>query len=221
MNSSGCSFFASLLTAFLLTGCIAGKEIKTAPDPGEPVAYAPKMCLGDKWEEDGYSTEIGKDKYYGEVTKVMSDGTFDVTWTSESKRENSISTRNQKLELIKSFDFKKNLENPVSHPPQQRLSFPLFVGKTWRDSYTGGSIDGNKYRYENTYKVTDYQKLKVKAGEFDVFRIWRIHKNKNRATNRSAKEIYYYSPQTKSIIYSKPSWRVGYELINYSVSNCD
>ena len=98
-----------------------------------------------------------------------------------------------------------------------RLNFPLFVGKKWRETYSATSVEGRNYHYANKYKVAKINSIKTKAGKFKAFQIRKTHKITDGSKVHT--ENYYYAPDVKTIVRSKPSWRYGRELLNYELAD--
>jgi TolB-like protein len=192
-----------LFTLLLLIGC-STTPVRDTPLPGDPVAEAPKMQVGDSWVVEGYSSKVGKDVFDYRVIEVDSDGDF------------VIEEIPQKTKHVSYIRYDKNF-NRVDDKYGTYLNFPLFVGKQWKDKYRGPSTDGSYYNYRNTYKVVDIENIDTKAGKFLAFKILRNHYNVTKSG--SAREIYWYAPDVKYVVKSKPSWRIGYELISYSLNS--
>ena len=95
------------------------------------------------------------------------------------------------------------------------LDFPLFVGKKWSDQYEGGAVDGKRYKYKSTYKVRCYGTVTTEAGTFKAFEIRRGCTNISQHTKNWV--TYWYSPEIKLIVKEKPDWRIGRELISYTL----
>jgi TolB-like protein len=203
-NSKRILFFLVQSLLFLsLIGC-STTPVRDTPLPGEPVAEAPQMQVGDSWVVEGYSSKVGKDIFTYKVIDVDSDGEFVF-------EESSDKTKN-----IAYIRFNKNF-NRVDDQYGTYLNFPLFVGKQWKDQYRGKATDGSYYNFRNTYKVVEFENIVTRAGKFLAFKILRNHYN---ITNSgTAREIYWYAPDVKYVVKSKPSWRIGHELISYSLNS--
>jgi TolB-like protein len=196
----------SLIVFFMLLGGCASTPVKEFPLPGEPVADFPKMQIGDSWSVEGYSRYVDKDTYHRKIIEVSTDGSF-VQEVNEEKRGNKYYQR-----------FDNNYNRVGGEEGSLYLNFPLFVGKQWKDRYRGRSIDGSYYNYRNTYNVVAFEKVSTRAGIFDAFKIKRYHYNIS--TNQSVPdtENYWYAPDIKIVVKSIPSWRIGGELVSYSLS---
>lgn len=213
-----------LIALFLLGGCFAGTQIKLQPDPSVPVAEVPRYCLGDTYTSNGYSSTniLGKDTFTWTVENVNPDGSFQAIETSKGDGRRDQYVYNNQRQLVKWIDMKTGERKPVHDPPSKYLDFPLFVGKRWTDSYKGKSVSGAFFEYTNAYTVTEYTKIKVEAGEFEAFRIQKKQWNKVWSPSaKPAEEIYYYAPRAKVVIKSIPSWRIGHEIIDIHMTDCN
>jgi len=220
-NISSCVIVFVSLT---IAGCAGNSVVvRTEPNPGDPVANYPKYCVGDKIVGFGYSSKnTGGDRYTQIVEKVHEDGGQDRLETTEKEKSKERWYVNNQGHWVSGKNLETGEDLPVAVHPAKTLDFPLFVGKQWKDSYEGKSVDGGKYTYKNTYTVTDYKKLKVDAGEFDVFRIEQIHFNTSGASSgKTSESIRYYAPAAKFTVKTIPSWRMGYEAETVDVKNCD
>ncbi len=206
INSKRILFFlVQSLLFLLLIGC-STTPVRDTPLPGDPVAEAPKMQVGDSWVSEGYSRHVGKDTYHRKIIEVETDGSF----VREVKEQKSGKKYYQRFE---------NNYNIMETEGILYLNFPLFVGKQWKDKYKGRATDGAYYNYRNTYKVVKIENILTKAGEFIAFKILRNHYNITKGG--SDREIYWYAPDVKYVVKSKPSWRIGHELITYSLNSDD
>lgn len=200
------------LALFFSFGCESTRAIRQTPLPGDPVAPFPKMMVGDSGVISDYSFKHGTDIYHFKVIQVESDGSFLVEKKGEKEARPSYSRYNNNYDRLVGESMEKgNVE--------RRLDFPLFVGKKWKDGYHSRSTGGVYYDYTNDYVVDKYETINTKAGSFKSFKIKRYHYN---VTNRSNYfEEYWYSPETKCIVKSIPSWKYGSELISYSLAKAE
>jgi len=214
------SFIALLFIAiviFLSFGCETIQSGRKAPLPGDPIAHFPKMVVGDSYVRTGWSRKYGKDTSNRKVIEVISDGSFILESTSKKGKTTFLSYYDNKYQLVKQVKksaLEKLLKIPI--PPAKRLDFPLFVGKKWSSKYKSRSVDGNYYNYVDNYTVTKYETVVTKAGSFKAFKIFR--RNYSTDIDASGIERYWYSPETKCEVKSKPDWRIGYELVNYKLA---
>jgi len=187
---------------FFSSGCETTPN-RQAPLPGEPVGKAPNMIVGDTWVYGDWSLHYGKDVFTRKVIDVEEDGSFAVEVVAK------------KADTRKVYNFDANCRQ--INPPTDRklLDFPLFVGKKWSDQYEGGSVDGKRYKYKSTYKVRSYGTVTTEAGTFKAFEIRR--KVYNIFFHNTRWTTYWYSPEIKLMVKEKPEWRIGRELISYTL----
>lgn len=209
----------SLSSVIFLSGC-ASTTIRTAPNPGDPIANFPRYCIGDKivgfgWSNDVTNGDISTDI----VEKVYDDGSYDIMSVATKTGKKTLTKKNNKWQTIAERDLTNQKDLPVGEPPPRKIDFPLFVGKQWKDSYKGMSVSGYTYSYQNTYTVTDYKEIEVDAGVFKAFRIFQEHSNESNP--KKFDNVFYYAPEAKFIIKSIPSWRIGYEANKVDIKQCD
>lgn len=83
------------------------------------------------------------------------------------------------------------------------LDFPLEVGKKWSLKYSfANKSNPGKGRVEGDVEVTAFEKVTVKAGTFDAFRLearsfW--NNDTSRASGR-AKSVFWYAPAAKTVV---------------------
>ncbi|RJQ63307.1 MAG: hypothetical protein C4530_03590 [Desulfobacteraceae bacterium] len=216
MKSKKGLFVVSVLLPFFLLNCVQ-TPVRTEPLPGDPIAHFPKMVVGDRWVEKGYSSKYNSDLFYSKVIEVYPDGGFMLESTEKRDKTVYHERYNNKYQLTERTDITAGEKQPVNDPPSKRLDFPLFVGKTWADTYHGESVDGGSYTYKNYYQVVGFEKVRIEAGVFDAFKIYRDHRIMT--SSDSFTETYWYSPLVKSNVKSDPSWRIGYEVIEYNITD--
>lgn len=221
MKIANC-FLAVALLSFL-PGCIATTVIRTAPNPGDPIANFPKYCVGDKIVGFGWSNDITSgDTFTAIVENVYDDGSHDLVSSEIRSAKKKLYKKNDKWQVVAARDLTDEKDLPANNPPPNRLDFPLFVGKQWKDAYSGLAVSGIRFEYENTYTVTDFKEIEVEAGKFMAFRIDQEHFNTVYAgSEKPLNSIYYYAPDAKFIIKSIPSWRIGYEAQLVDIKKCD
>jgi hypothetical protein len=85
----------------------------------------------------------------------------------------------------------------------QELTFPLFAGKKWQYPYEQQSR-GTKHRTVHIHAV-GRENIETPAGKFNAFRLekqisWPIASALRGTKVETVKAVYFYSPETKSII---------------------
>jgi len=222
INKSGLSYI-SMLTVFLIllftSGCITTPTGKQAPLPGDPVAYFPKMKVGDSWVTKGFSQRYKSDIYHARVAEVDADGGFVLKFRADKSGNYSLRYNNkyQETEVISS----SGKITKQAKPLPLSLNFPLFVGKKWTDHYSGESIRGRLYDYRNEYRVYKYETVTTKAGSFKAFKIWRWQTLEGFG-DQSWRTVTWYSPEMKRIIktYAGKSHE-AVELLSYKLAKSD
>ena len=199
--------FAATLSVFFILGCQA-TEVKKAPSQGDIVANYPKMVVGDSWTYKDYSKKMGADIYMAKIAYVEKDGSY------------AIKVTGKKSGFTRVYNF--DADHRQINPPVGRrlLEFPLFIGKEWSAEFEGRSRSGERYKYKDTYKVKEYEKVKTEAGTVEAFKIRRTNRNVN--TNNSYPTDYWYSPMVKLIVKSNNYGRqIGRNLISYTLVKAD
>jgi hypothetical protein len=85
------------------------------------------------------------------------------------------------------------------NPPSQFLSWPLEVGKMWRNTYTLDRLDRKSSQtFDTRFVVPRIEEITVSAGTFEAFKI----ENYNFETGRLEEE-YWYSPKVKRFVKEK------------------
>jgi hypothetical protein len=198
-------FILLLFSSFIIffSSVCETTPVGQAPLPDEPIAHPPKMVVGDTWVATNWNREYGIDTFIFKVTHVESDGSFTLEVTSKKDGITRITNYDNALQRI--------------NPPQEQklLNFPLFIGKKWSEKTYARSVRGDYKHFENEYTVKDYETVSTEAGSFQAFKI--VKSQNVSETGKKFIEEYWYSPEVKTIVKSKPTWKIGKELISYSV----
>jgi len=205
----------SFFTFLIFIGCAVAPE-KTQPEPGEPVAYSPKMKVGDKWKMTGWSRSKRTDIYHTEIVEVNEDGSFAVLKRAEKAGETWYEYYNNKFqqEMIVYPSTGKTITQ--EKPLRNSLDFPIFVGKSWKTAYSAISKGGRLIEYLDKYKVISYETIKTKAGEFKAFKISRTN---SLVDHRSYiyNSVEWYCPELKlKIKVTNPDFP-PLELLDYNL----
>lgn len=214
MNTLFLRQFLMLFTGIALSGCIAGTQVRTAPEPGAPVAEKPEYCVGDTWTWADYPTR--QHVWKAVVTDVLPDGSTIVVGSGDTGKFQFFYDNQDRL--VKKINMDTGNEEIIPSPPRIGEDYPLFVGKRWEETYSNMSVSGTYLTYRSVYTVTAYEKVRVEAGEFFAFRIWESQTRTREMGN--ATRIYYFVPEIKGMILEKPDWRSHRQVIEYSVSKC-
>lgn len=196
------------LALFFSFGCEPTRAVRQSPLPGDPIAHFPKMSFGDNWVISGYSKEYGTDIYHRKVIVVEPDGGFFLEVKGEKQRF-FYHKYNNRYERVGGRSAEKGKVERI-------LDFPLFVGKKWKDEFYTYSTTGVYRHYYNDYVVDRYENIDTKAGSFKSFRIKRYQHYVG--SKWEGVEEYWYSPETKCIVKSIPTWKYGSELLSYSLA---
>ena len=171
-------------------------------------AEAPLMEVGDKWTYKFTNTGDRRDPYtfFNQVTHVdaQSAWIYGETQDPQSRRPKYAWRYDLKRSgFMESFAI--NLKNADklggrganNMPNDDTLKFPLEVGKEWNVKEAWGNGQGYT---EYKAKVESFDKIKVEAGEFDVFKVtlkgyWT--RTADGAGSGRAEWAIWYSPQIK------------------------
>lgn len=183
--------FFTLLSALFVCPSIQAKE--QAPQPGEQVANAPQMVVGEQWV---IKTHRGQRTF--KVIDVKPDGGFIL----EVKNDEGLVLWNRHYDSnfkILGTDFVTRGEKSKPGAPWEKaLNFPLFIGKTWQDEFSGeGASDVHK-TYKNKWKVQKIETVETPAGTFSAFK---IHRNFSATgMHKDRDQYFWYSPEMKIVI---------------------
>jgi hypothetical protein len=171
-------------------------------------AEAPLFEVGDKWTYKFTNLGDRRDPYtfFNQTMHVDQNSAWVYGETQDpNSREPQFAWRydNKRAGFMESFSI--NLKNADklggrrtnNMPNDDLVKFPLEVGKEWPVKLTWGNGEGYS---EYKAKVESFEKIKVEAGEFEVFKItlkgfW------NRTANGSGsgrqEQVFWYSPLVK------------------------
>lgn len=106
------------------------------------------------------------------------------------------------------------------------LEFPLFVGKKWQFTYELDIPRGTRHR-NVTVQVVALERTETAAGPFETFKIekyiqWATVNARWGAAVENVRSIYFYSPETKSIVKYRSEGTQGdsreIELVKFGTS---
>jgi uncharacterized caspase-like protein len=181
---------ALLALLYPLVFCSAALSAKTAPLPGEPVADAPRMTVGEQWV---FKTHRGIRSH--KVIEVKPDGSF--TWEvmtgDGSVTWHHFYDSSHRLVGIENKTTGKTMKTPS--PPAKILNFPMFTGKKWEDEFYGLALDDTFKTFKNSYEVEKVEKVSTPAGEVSAFKIHRRYTVDGGRKNLD--QYYWYSPELK------------------------
>ncbi len=171
----------------------------------------PEFDVGDKWTYRYQNTGDRKDPYLYTHQAYKSEFNtallFYESQAPEANRKQGIDRYYYKRADVKErYEF--NSEKPRipgkryhnSQPSDDRIQFPLTVGKKYNVKFDWGNGEGyTKYDVE----VEAFEKIKVDAGEFDAYRIklsgWWMRTSNGNYSGR-AEFTLWYSPTVKRLV---------------------
>ncbi|HEY1371557.1 MAG TPA: hypothetical protein VGH50_03745 [Candidatus Binatia bacterium] len=180
--------FAGFLCAFVLGACAASSN-QSAP-PGAAVIEAPDYTKqGGTW-----TYRVVHQMWTGGYRSDMENGDFEIQMRNGKHRR---------------FRLEGDQKTPVTGPTwlaamlpttaliqakEQYFNFPLWVGKEWKGwRFLGHWRDSH-------HTVTGVETIKTTAGAFETYRIERRFVMYGGILNYYDTHIYYYCPQTRSVI---------------------
>jgi hypothetical protein len=171
------------------------------------MVQAPVMRPGDAWVYYSAKGQDAMQTLREQVIRVLVDGSYYLQVVPELGEENVIEFSSQGRLVAYAEGGRRN----VVDNPMHRLSFPLFVDKTWSDDFSGQSMDGEVRRYASSYRVTGWEEVTVRAGTFHALA---IHCEVRRDDGRTGEETFWYAPAAKRIVLSRPDWKQGTEMLS-------
>jgi hypothetical protein len=185
-----------------LAACASGVQESTPASGAASTAKAerPDVKVGDRWVSA--CTQYSKK--------------FDVVTVVTSVDQSGIKGTQNGVPLVLTPDLNEIEGMRWSHSPDNRyFRFPLEVGKKWSDvehwvDHSNSSEGSTKVNAT----VTSYEKVRVKAGEFDAFRIkWKGSWSANNDGAGVSETTYWYAPAARGVVKSEMiiSWPGGGE----------
>ena len=209
------------LFSFFYIGCET-TPIRTSPTQGEPIAYSPKMRVGDNWVYEGWSRKNKRDTYRNRIVEVSEDGSFVIEIRGETSGRYKHRYYDNKFRWVKTIDKKTEKILKTKKCKYNKSWFPLFVGKKWvEECYLTSSVSGRKDDYKLTYIVQSYEKVKTKAGIFEAFKIKELNWVIGSTSQKKWRRIYWYSPQVKRTVKVESNYQYWSDLIKFSLAKLD
>ena len=185
--------FLLCFAVFLVTGQLYAADQNVTGE--SPSAEAPVLTVGDTWTIDGWRFESPvTSTFIGEEDGLL---VFDV---GNGKKRYKSKDHN----LVK--DVKNGKVKNTRIPDMGFLRFPLFIGKSWTHPYQNDDIP----RTAN-YRVTAYEKVTVRAGTFDVFRIEGLDKRDDK--NYGIVVTIWYAPSVKTVVKLKGEDQYSHDTV--------
>ena len=154
-------------------------------------AELPDVKAGDRWKTEQKDKRTGATE--AEVQRTVAAVANGVIEGTENAGTFRMTTELNPIE---------STVNVITGNPRF-LNFPLEVGKKWSLKYSfANKSNPGRGRVEGDVEVFAYEKVTVKAGTFDAFRLeaksfW--NNDTNRASGRS-KSVFWYAPAAKTVV---------------------
>ena len=204
--------------------CLAAALPAASAQEHAPVP-APEVAVGDSWTVQ--YTDLWKGAK-GSVNRLEVVGVDDQAIEVDIKRAASGA-------VLTHQRFSREM-NPIDRgamhfaPAFMRYAFPLEPGKEWSGEATGDNPkSGKHWRYHIKGKVLGWEKVAVKAGEFDALKVevkalYRGEETGNNGGSGQLTEVLWYAPAVNSYVkldYNDTDWtgriynRDSWELLSF------
>jgi|GEM_PF-2209068 len=180
--------FCALLCACVLSACAASSN--QSPPPGAAVVEAPDFNKqGGTWTyrvvhnmaSGGYRSDMD----YGDIELRIRNGNYQRRRVDGDKRPLGSATW-----LYAALPTPKIIEDKARY-----FNFPLWIGKEW----DGAQFITHRWRDAHS-TVTGIETVVTPGGTFEAYRIERKMVTFAGILNYYGTEVYFYSPQTRSIV---------------------
>jgi hypothetical protein len=154
-------------------------------------AERPEIRVGDSWNFERTERSSGSKT---EVTrKILAVGAEEV---SVAATDGADATEQK---WTRELNYMSGEGKRTWRPSAQTLSFPLSVGKEWKVDAKGTTAAAREASLQGACKVSAYEKVTVKAGNFDAFKVecdteFYVYGPGVRGT---ARVVVWYSPAVK------------------------
>ena len=179
---------SAVLLFFVLSACT---QTSVAPPSGVEQTQAPNYSESSSWKyrvvHRTYSGVWKSNLMNGEFEIVVRNGEPKVFQASSGKAVEQFPDPNPFAILLPT--------EAVARDQPQYFNFPLWVGKDWR----GSEFWDHKWRGTRSW-VTGLETVATPAGTFRAYRIERDIRIFVGVRNFYRTEVYFYSPQTRSIV---------------------
>lgn len=184
---------AALSLAALCVSALAQSTVARAEAPKYKVGDQFRRELRDRW------TGLKEAGWVGVVTAVNDsyiEGTFieiEGTWKGGPYRMTT------SLQLV-------DYPGGTNSGSAKFADFPLELGKKWNyDSEWSNKITGMNGRYHYKMSVVAYETIKVRAGEFEAFKVEGRGSYQNLTVGRQGRAsiTYWYAPAVRAIVKSE------------------
>lgn len=160
----------------------------TTPPAGAEIVSKPQWTEGDTWVY-----QSGKGKFIWEVEKIDSSGIILKQGRSRNYYDSDFGF------IKKTLGEKLIFEN---NPPNKgSFSFPLWVGKKWRNEFAQKNLEkGMIYNFIELFEVKGWEDVQTPAGVFKALKIEGYQENLD--IRGSWTYTFWYSPEVKNYIKS-------------------
>lgn len=183
-----CTSAASL---FALLGSPGAQELATAP----------QLAIGESWSYQVHDGPFPDGTFTFEVASHTSTGYAIASKERTSKMAGPPHALNADLDWV------TNVGNDAV--AMCRVSFPLVVGRTWSCKTTTPNQRGNLVENSFEYKVVGTEKIAIKAGTFDTFKIVGEGRWKDLSSGLSDRSTItvWFAPEARGIAkYARENW---------------
>jgi hypothetical protein len=151
----------------------------------------PDVRIGDTWVLERADRRTNTKSEI--VFKVVAVGNDDLTVASTEG-----STANEQ-KWSRDLNYVSGDGKRVLKPSSQELNFPLSPGRQWKVNAKGVTRGGGDMTLEGECKVVAFEKITVRAGTFDAFKVecvgeFYVYGARTQGTHR---RVYWYSPAVK------------------------
>lgn len=162
-----------------------------------PKTERPDVQVGDTWVFE--RTERGSGAKSEVIRKILAVGAEELTVLSTEASGVTEQKWTRELNYV-SGEGKR-----AWRPSGQGLSFPLHLGRQWKVEAKGVTLAGRDITLDGNCKVVSYEKVTVKAGTFDAFKVdcdneFYVYGAGTRGTARS---VSWYSPAARFAVRSE------------------
>lgn len=205
--------YVLVVLAGISAGYLLATPVSTA-DPPPPVSTKPVFRVGDWWEFDKRYMRQRCRKW--EVVDADPGG-FLVQQCDDHKLYRDYANH---LEVVR---VAKGSEDVITFGPAlKELVFPLSVGQSWEQDYSGFSADNsNAWTSHTAWSVEAYESVTVAAGTFDAYRIEIFEEWVVEAYSGTLEATAWWSPAVKMFVKHEhgdpgdPYW--SYELTAFEL----
>jgi hypothetical protein len=178
------------LSLLVLSAC-ATTSTPTAPPPGVQVAEAPDYTkINATW-----TFHVVHKTHSGSYRSDMENGDFEIRIQNGNYQRFRVEGGKRVRVSGETWLYSALPLPDIIKAETRYYSFPLWVGKTWQ----GRRLMGTRWR-DTHHTVTGIESVTTPAGAFEAYRIERSILLFVGTDNYYETYVYYYSPQTRSIV---------------------